>query len=190
MAYAGQVLDNPQSGERFIFRKTAADTNGELLEFELVLQPGGKVPGKHVHPQQTERFEVLEGTMKFKLGRKTIVAKGGDVVTVPPGKAHKFENGGMTPAQVRVQVTPALKMEELFETVCQLAAEGRTLRSGMPKPLELALFVNQYRDEVEAPFPPAAIQRASLAPLAAIAKAHGRAKRYDCYRCSASAAAV
>lgn len=189
MAYAGQILDNPQSGERFIFRKTAADTNGELLEFDLVLQPDGKVPGKHVHPKQTERFQVLDGTMKFKLGHKTIVAKAGDVVTVPAGKAHKFENGGMTPAQVRVQVTPALKMEELFETVCELAAEGRTLKSGMPKPFELALFVNQYRDEVEAPFPPAAIQRASLAPLAAIAKARGRAERYDCYRCPSAATA-
>lgn len=189
MAYAGQILDNPQSGERFIFRKTAADTKGELLEFDLVLQPEGKVPGKHVHPKQSERFEILDGTMKFKLGRKTIVARAGDVVTVPAGKTHKFQNGGMTEARVRVQVTPALKMEELFETVCKLAAEGRTLKSGMPRPLELALFVNQYRDEVQAPFPPAAIQRASLSPLAAIAKARGRAERYDCYRCPSPVAA-
>ncbi len=26
MAYSGQVLDNPVSGERIVFRKTAADT--------------------------------------------------------------------------------------------------------------------------------------------------------------------
>src|SRR4051794_24158703 len=91
MAYAGQILDNPQSGERFIFRKTAADTKGELLEFDLVLQPEGKVPGKHVHPKQTERFEILDGTVKFRLGRKTIVARAGDVVTVPAGKTHKFQ---------------------------------------------------------------------------------------------------
>ena len=189
MAYAGQILENPQSGERFIFRKTAADTNGEYLEFDLELRADGKVPGKHVHPKQTERFEVLEGTMKFKLGRKTIVAKAGDVVEVPAGTAHKFQNGGMSTARVRVQVTPALKMEELFETVCGLAADGRTLKNGMPKPLDLALFVNQYRDEVQAAFPPAVIQRASLAPLAAIAKARGHHERYDCYRCPAAALA-
>jgi quercetin dioxygenase-like cupin family protein len=190
MAYAGQILENPQSGERFIFRKTAADTNGEYLEFDLELQPDGKVPGKHVHPQQEERFEVLDGTMKFKLGRKTIVAKAGDIVTVPAGKAHRFQNGGVTTAHVRVTVTPALKMEELFETVCELAADGRTLASGMPKPLDLALFVSQYRDEVQAPFPPAALQRASLAPLATIAKARGLHARYDCFRCPAAAAAL
>jgi quercetin dioxygenase-like cupin family protein len=183
MAYAGQTIENPQSGERFTFRKTAADTNGEYLEFDLELQPDGKVPGKHVHPKQEERFEVLAGTMKFKLGRKTIVAHAGEVVTVPAGKAHKFQNGGMTTARVRVTVTPALKMEELFETVCELAADGRTLKNGMPKPLDLALFVSQYRDEVKAPFPPAALQRASLAPVAALAKARGHHARYDCYRC-------
>jgi quercetin dioxygenase-like cupin family protein len=190
MAYAGQTLEHPQTGERFTFRKTAADTNGELLEFDLELSPDGKVPGKHVHPQQTERFEVLEGTMKFTVGRKTVVAQEGDVLTVEPGTAHKFKNGGDTTARVRVQVTPALKMEELFETVCELATDGRTLRSGMPKPLDLALFVSQYRDEVQAPFPPAAVQRATLAPLAAIAKARGHHERYDCYRCPVVVPAV
>jgi hypothetical protein len=46
MAYAGQILENPVSGERIIFRKTASDTHGELLAFELFLAPDG-----HVHPQ-------------------------------------------------------------------------------------------------------------------------------------------
>jgi hypothetical protein len=58
MAYAGQILENAQSGERFFFRKTAADTGGEYMEFDLELQPDGKVPGKHVHPKQEEQFEV------------------------------------------------------------------------------------------------------------------------------------
>jgi hypothetical protein len=30
MAYAGQMLDNPISGERIVFRKTTTDTGGEL----------------------------------------------------------------------------------------------------------------------------------------------------------------
>ena len=44
MAYTGQILDNPVSGERIIFRKTAADTDGELLEIDLELAPDGHVP--------------------------------------------------------------------------------------------------------------------------------------------------
>ena len=36
---------------------------------------GCRGPGAHVHPEQTETFHVLEGTMKFKLGLTTIVAE-------------------------------------------------------------------------------------------------------------------
>jgi len=54
-----------------------------------------------------ERFEVIKGTMTFKLGRKTIVAKAGDVVTFPAGKAPKITNGGFTTAQVMLQIPPA-----------------------------------------------------------------------------------
>ena len=39
MAFPGQVLDNPVSGERFIFSKTAAGTGGELLAVEFVVAP-------------------------------------------------------------------------------------------------------------------------------------------------------
>jgi mannose-6-phosphate isomerase-like protein (cupin superfamily) len=179
MAYAGQSISNPVSGERITFLATSADTDGERLEIELELAPDGHVPGMHVHPHQEERFEVLEGTMCFRLGRRRITAGPGEVVVVPKGAAHKFSNGGDERAVARVTVTPALRMEELFETACSLAEEGKTTSKGMPKPIHLALFVHQFRDEVHAPFPPAWMQRASLAPLAAIGRARGHAERYE-----------
>jgi quercetin dioxygenase-like cupin family protein len=178
MAHKGQILDNPVSGERFVFRQTAADTDGELLEFDLHLAPQGQVPGRHVHKLQEERFEVLSGTMRFKLGRKTIVAGPGETVLVPAGASHRFDNGGDDEAVVRVQVRPAMKMEQLFETVVGLAEEGRTTKKGMPKPLDLALFVHEFKDEVQAPFPPAFMQRAALAPLAFLARKRGHGRRY------------
>jgi hypothetical protein len=39
MGYRGQVLDNPVTGERFVFHATSDDTVGKLLEFDLVVQP-------------------------------------------------------------------------------------------------------------------------------------------------------
>ncbi len=178
MASAGQIIENPVSGERITFHKTAADTDGELLELELRLSPDGKVPGAHVHPQQEERFEVLEGRMRFRMGLRTIEAGPGDVVTVPAGKAHKFTNAGDDTVVARVTVTPALEMERLFETSVALAEEGRVLRSGMPKPLDLAVFVREFKREVRGPFSPGAVQRATLAPLAKLAAARGHGKRY------------
>jgi hypothetical protein len=54
----GQILENPVTGERFTFTDTAASHGGELLGFEFAPRVGGAVPIPHVHPIQTERFEV------------------------------------------------------------------------------------------------------------------------------------
>ena len=178
MAYTGQVIENPLSGERITFRKTAADTNGELLAIDLELMPDGHVPGIHVHPTQEERFEVVKGTMRFKMGGKRVIAKAGDVVVVPAGVRHKFANGGDEEAHVRVEVRPALRMENLFETAVALAKDGRTTRNGMPKPLDLALFVSEFEHEVQGAFPPVALQRIALAPLARLARMRGLGARY------------
>ena len=170
MAYAGQIIDNPVSGERIVFRRTAADTSGELLEIDLVLDPDGRVPGAHVHPEQEETFHVQRGTMRFRMGLKTVVAGPGETVVVPRGTVHRFENAGDETAHVRVEVRPALRMEDLFETTVELAEQGRTFRSGMPKPVDLALFTREFAREVRGPYAPAWLQRASLAPLAWIGR--------------------
>src|SRR5689334_10861645 len=179
MAYIGQRLENPVTGEKLTFVETAASTNGERVVVDLELEAGGKVPGVHIHPKQEEKFEVLQGTMKFRYGMKKIVAKAGETVVVPAGKVHDFANAGVIPAHVRVTISPALKMEEMFEANVALAHEGKVMDSGMPKPLELALFVREFQDEVRAPFPPHAVVRAVTAPLAAVARRRGRNCRYQ-----------
>jgi quercetin dioxygenase-like cupin family protein len=178
MAYAGQTITNPVSGERITFRKTSAETGGEYLEIDVELTPDGAVPGMHVHPNQEERFEILSGNVRFRKGFRKIDATAGDVVVVEPGKAHKFKNDGEDGAAMRVRVTPALDMERLFETAVGLAQDGRVTKKGMPKPLDLALFVQEFKDEVRGPGSPGWIQRASLAPLALLARGRGRGERY------------
>ncbi|HEY6776493.1 MAG TPA: cupin domain-containing protein [Thermoleophilaceae bacterium] len=177
MAYAGQTLENPASGERITIRQTAAETDGELLAIDLELPADRRVPGGlHLHPLQEERFEVIEGTMRFRMGRERIVAGPGEVVVVPPGMKHDFANAGDEDALVRVEVRPALKMEQLFETAVGLAEQGRTMWGGIPKPLDLALFVSEFEDEVQKAFPPRWLQRLVLAPLAWLAKRRGSAR--------------
>jgi mannose-6-phosphate isomerase-like protein (cupin superfamily) len=178
MAHAGQIIDNPVTGERIEFTKTAADTDGELLAFELTLDPDGHVPGAHIHAEQEERFDVVSGTMRFRMNGKKIVAGPGETVVVPAGARHKFANGGDVPAVVRVEVRPALRMEDLLETTVRLAEEGKTNRKGMPKPVHLALFVREFEREVRAPFPPPAVVKALMSPLVAIGRSRGHAERY------------
>jgi quercetin dioxygenase-like cupin family protein len=166
MITLGQTLENPVTGERFTFTHTAATTGGELLAFELGLRPGGAVPIPHVHPVQTERFEVVEGRMRFRVGMRTVVARAGEVVEVAPGVMHGFANAGEGEARVRVEVRPALAMEEMFAEVVAMARSGRMTRRGLPRNLlDLALVARTYDQEAHAPFLSVRVQRLLLAPL-------------------------
>jgi mannose-6-phosphate isomerase-like protein (cupin superfamily) len=167
MITPGQTLENPVTGERFTFIETAATTDGELLSFELGLRPGGAVPIPHVHPIQTERFEVLEGRMRFRLGLRILHAGPGDVVEVAPGVAHAFANPGPDEARLRIEVRPALALERMLADVVALAHAGRLTRRGLPRDLrDLARLARTYDREVQAPLLSAGVQRLLLAPLA------------------------
>jgi quercetin dioxygenase-like cupin family protein len=166
MIAPGQTIENPVTGERFTFTHTAASTDGELLAFDFALRPGGKVPVPHVHPIQTERFEVLEGEVRFRLGRRTFVAGPGEVVEAPPGVAHGFANAGEGEARMRVEVRPALQMENMFAEVVALAEAGRMTKRGLPRNVfTLARLARRYDQEAHAPLLSVGVQCLLLAPL-------------------------
>ena len=171
MISPGQTLENPVTGERFTFVHTAGTTGGELLAFDLALRPGGAVPIPHVHPIQTERFEVVAGRMRFRIGLRTRIAGPGDVVEVAPGVMHAFANAGPDEAHVRVEVRPALAMEQMLAEVVAMAEAGRMTRRGLPRnPLELAVLARTYDQEAHAPLLGLGVQRLLLAPLVAAAR--------------------
>ena len=175
MAVTGQTLVNPASGERITFRTTAADTDGELVAIDLELPRGGACRAAARPPaarRSASRWS--EATMRFRMRRERIVAGPGEVVVVPAGVPHDFANAGDETALVHVEIRPALKMEQLFETAVALAEQGRTMLGGIPKPLDLALFTREFEQEVQAAFPPRWLQRLALAPLARIADRRGR----------------
>jgi quercetin dioxygenase-like cupin family protein len=177
MITPGQTLENAVTGERFTFIETAATTNGELLAFDFALRPGGAVPIPHVHPIQTERFEVVAGQMRFRVGLRTVLAGPGDVVEVAPGVMHSFANAGDEEARLRVEVRPALQMEDMFAEVVAMAQAGRMNRRGLPRnPLDLAVLARRYDQEAHAPLMSVAVQRALLAPLVAWARHPRRAQ--------------
>jgi quercetin dioxygenase-like cupin family protein len=175
MITPGQTLENPVTGERFTFTHTAATTDGKLLAFDFALRPGGAVPIPHVHPIQTERFQVVEGQMRFRVGLRTVLAGPGDVIEVEPGVMHSFANAGGEEARVRVEVRPALAMEDMFADVIAMAESGRMNRRGMPRnPIDLATLARRYDQEAHAPLLGVAVQRALLAPLVLVGRRRSR----------------
>ena len=168
----GQTLENPVTGERFTFTHTAATTDGELLAFDFALRPGGAVPMPHVHPIQTERFEVVAGRMRFRVGLRTRIAEPGDVIEVAPGVMHSFANAGDDEARLRIEVRPALDMEEMFADVVSMAEAGRMGRRGLPRNLfDLAALARRYDRVAHAPLLTVGVQRLLLAPFAGLGRA-------------------
>jgi hypothetical protein len=124
------------------------------------------VPIPHVHPIQTERFEVTGGLMRFRVGLRRRLAEPGDVIEVAPGVVHGFANAGDEEARMRVEVRPALAMEEMFADVIAMAQAGRMSRRGLPRNLfELAALARRYDQEAHAPLLSVPVQRLLLAPL-------------------------
>jgi quercetin dioxygenase-like cupin family protein len=186
MTAPNHVIENPLSGERITIVERPRIT-GDALVWNLVLAPGGRVPNSHSHPEQEERFTVLDGTMRFRVGWRRLLARPGDVVVVPPGRVHHFANPGPVPARVLVESTPALLTEAMLETAAALARDQHAAGRMLPRPLDLALFMCDFDREVRAPYLPASLVRAILRPVRGLARSLGRDGRYRRLRHRAAA---
>jgi quercetin dioxygenase-like cupin family protein len=179
MIRTGQKIENPVTGEELIFHKTSRDTGGEYVLVETILRPDAFVAAAHSHPYQSESFEVLEGTIGFKVGRQKVELGPGESVTVLPRTAHKFWNAGDGTARFTCEIRPAGAFEQLIETMFGLAADGKTSKKGMPSPLRLAVIARHHFDDVRLPLIPHVLQRAALAMGAPIGKALGYREVYE-----------
>ena len=179
MIRSGDTISNPVTGESITFHQTSADTNGESVVIETVVQPDGAVCSTHVHPSQTERFAVVDGRLGMKVGRTKLLLERGDVAMVEPGTPHKFWNMGDGEVRFVCEVRPALQFESLLETMFALAADGKTNKKGMPNPFRLAVIARAHFDTVRLPQPPAWVQRAGLALGAPFGRLFGYAATYE-----------
>jgi quercetin dioxygenase-like cupin family protein len=165
---AGNVFNNPVTGESGYIRKGTEETNGELLIADLRVRPGGAVVGEHYHPTIRERFTVVKGQIGYKLGGKKGVVVAGQTLDLPPGIPHDWWNAGTYEARVIVQVKPAARFEQMILTMFGLAREGKTNKQGLPNPLQLAVISTEYKDVMRLTTPPVWLQNVLfffLAPL-------------------------
>lgn len=125
--------------------------------------------------------EVLAGTLQLEVdGRRTTMGPG-DVAVVPPGRSHTWWNVGDEEARVLGDFRPALRTEMFFETLFGLAKDGKVNSRGLPNLLRLAVIMREYDDEILLARPPAAVQRAPFAPLAALGHLLGHRGWYPDY---------
>ena len=105
MSRAGDMLENPVTGERVVVRAGTEESGGDLLVADLYVRPGGAVAGEHVHTRIEEWFTVMNGRIGFRLDGHEIIAPYNERLHVPAGVAHDWWNPGKE-ARVVVEVAP------------------------------------------------------------------------------------
>ena len=181
MVMAGDEMVNEVTGLRTVFRKTAADTDGELLQVDWIGDPGWTAGPKHVHRKQLERFTVVSGTLGVHVDGAERVYGPGEVAEAPAGSVHTAWNAGKGDEKVYalVEFEPALSSEVPLETLAGLARDGKVNGAGVPKnPFRLALLIHDYEDELYLASPPLLVQRAVFGPLAFIGRLLGYRAEY------------
>jgi quercetin dioxygenase-like cupin family protein len=181
MARPGDELAHPVTGERIIWRKVSADTQGALLEADLFAKPGAFVAAAHVHPNQEERFEILSGSLTVRVDGQERELRPGDVAVIPRGRPHQWWNSGDEEVHVLGQLRPALRTELFFETFFGLGHDGKTNSKGLPNPLQLAVLMQEYEDEMRLARPSPRMQKMIAAPLAAVGRLRGYRAWYPQY---------
>ena len=112
MPVAGQEIGTP-GGMKLLLVRTGEESGGEVLEMEATYPGDGSMPPMHLHPSQTEHFEILEGSMRTVIDGEERVYESGDSFEVPAGTPHQM--GTDQPTRMRWEVRPALRTAEFFE---------------------------------------------------------------------------
>jgi quercetin dioxygenase-like cupin family protein len=185
MSRAGEVYENPVTGERAVIRLGTEESSGELLISDLYISPGGAVAGEHVHPGIEEIFTVVDGSVGFRLDGREDVAGPGRRLVVPTEVAHYWWNAGDEEAHVVVELRGDANLLEGFETMLSnifgLARDGKTDTKGRPNLLQAALLAREFDGVVRFVEPPRPVQKTLFGVLAPIARLLGYRATYPEY---------
>jgi uncharacterized protein YndB with AHSA1/START domain/quercetin dioxygenase-like cupin family protein len=170
MITTAAVLQMPGLGVQVELRRTAADTDGEYIEFDVVGRARGFLAVEHVHRSQTEHYEVIEGVMRLSLDGKEHLLGPGDEMTTPPGTPHAQLAAGEGEGRVRVTLRPAGRTQEFLERLAAMKVN----RFGWPGPVVAAGFFRDFESEGSANRPSVGVQRAISRAVLAVASSEYR----------------
>ena len=173
MAFRGQVMSHPKTGERVTFSRTADETGGRFCELEMFAAPGTKPAAAHIHPDQVERFTVHSGRVRVRRGRGESDHGAGETVVIPPGTPHTWTAIGEEELHLTARIEPARNAERFFEDFFALAEAGKTNGAGVPTPLRLAVLLADNPGFLFLEKPPVRVQKVLVRALAPLGRALG-----------------
>jgi len=97
-----------------------------------------------VHPSQTERFQVLAGSLEVRRGDEAFTAGVCDEFTVEHGVAHEMW-AGADGAVFRWRTSPALRTGELYCTMWECARDADWAPTGLQMFEAVSAFADEFR---------------------------------------------
>jgi quercetin dioxygenase-like cupin family protein len=149
------------------FLETSVETNGLAHIQEARYPPHSEKPPLHRHPRQTERFTIIEGALRFHVGDAEKVVAAGDSLDIAKGVMHYAFNPFDTHALVIWETRPALRSAEFYYAMGR-AARGR--HRTLPRLVDAAAILSEYRDVFELARPSPFVQRIVFGCLAPFAR--------------------
>jgi mannose-6-phosphate isomerase-like protein (cupin superfamily) len=155
-------------GSVYIVRRASAESDGEFVEMEFVLPSRCVPPPPHVHRQQVEEYEVLDGQLDVVIDGKWRTLGRGEAASVPVGALHTFRNRSGEVVRVRNWHRPAMRFEDFIErTSTTLRAIGITRKRDPRVPLYLSMIMLEYGETLA---PGRSRERLPMRALARIAR--------------------
>jgi len=109
--------------------------------FEFDVPAGAKVPVAHSHDGYEETIYGLKGVLTWTLdGRKTDVGPG-EVLCIPRGTVHRFDNGHEVDAKMLAIVSPGILGPDYFH---ELAAVMKAAAGGPPDPVAFGEVMRRH----------------------------------------------
>lgn len=189
MARAGQMYENPVTGERMFFHKTAYETGSTLLDIEFWVEPNSQAElAEHIHPYFAEQIEIIEGFAHYRVGKTELPASEGDTVTLPQNVAHIHPwNMGKNILHWRKitqfdrpEMEMLLSSAGFFESLYALAQQGKVRKNGLPKNLlQTVVLLHALEPSAYVAGFPIWLQRPLFGLLAALGRAMGYKPYYS-----------
>jgi len=124
---------------RFLLEGEAS--GGSVAVFEFDVPAGAKLPAAHSHDGYEETIYGLEGVLTWTLdGRQTDVGPG-DVLCIPRGVVHRFDNDHAVEAKMLAIVTPGVLSPDYFR---EIAAVVEAAAGGPPNLAALAEVMRRH----------------------------------------------
>jgi quercetin dioxygenase-like cupin family protein len=101
-------------------------SNRSVAMFEFDVPAGSMVPAAHSHDAYEETVYGLEGTLTWTVEGTPVDVGPGQVLCIPRGAVHQFNNSGDTDAKQLAVVTPGVLGPDYFRDVAAIldAAAG------------------------------------------------------------------